>query len=116
MSGIAGRLTRCLLARDMLGHSLSINYKGEGSFNTKLGGFLSLVIQTLVLTYLFMRTTELITMSDPTVQSYSRPLYREEVEEFGAINMHDFRFNFGVVAEINGTFEPLPKEFGRFML
>ena len=66
MSGIA-RFTRFILARDMLGHSMSINYKGEGSFNTKLGGFISLAIQTMVVTYLIMRTTELITMSDPTV-------------------------------------------------
>ena len=66
MSGIA-RLTRFLLARDMLGHSMSINYKGEGSYNTKLGGFLSLAIQCLVVTYLIMRSTELFTMSDPTV-------------------------------------------------
>ena len=97
MSGI-GRFARFLLARDQLGHKMSINYKGEGSFNTKLGGFLSLAIQTLVITYLVMSTTDLITMSDPTIQSYSRPLYKDEVDEFGKINMHDYRFNFGIVA------------------
>lgn len=41
MSGIS-RLTALLLARDQLGHDMSINYKGEAKFNTKLGGFLSL--------------------------------------------------------------------------
>ena len=38
------------------------------------------------------------------------------MEEFEEINLHDFRFNFGVYAKVNGTFGPLPEEFGRFML
>ena len=66
MSGIA-RVARFLLSRDMLGHNMTIKYKGEGSYNTKLGGFLSLAIQSLVIIYLSMRSTELFTMSDPTV-------------------------------------------------
>ena len=66
MSGI-GRLTALLLARDQLGHDLSINYKGDAKFNTKLGGFLSIAMQTLVLVYLIMRSSDLITMAEPAV-------------------------------------------------
>ena len=33
-----------LLSRDMLGHPISINYKGEGTHNTKLGAFVSIGI------------------------------------------------------------------------
>ena len=38
------------------------------------------------------------------------------MEGYGSINMHDYRFNFGVVAKINETYVPLPAEFGRFRL
>ena len=36
--------TSFLLERDMLGHDLSINYKGKSAYNTKLGAFLSIGI------------------------------------------------------------------------
>lgn len=42
-------LTSLLLSRDMLGHNISINYKGESTYNTKFGAFLSIGIQVLVL-------------------------------------------------------------------
>lgn len=38
------------------------------------------------------------------------------MEEFGAINLQDYRFNFGVGLRLNDVFAPLPEEFGRFVL
>ena len=71
------------LSRDMLGHPLTINYKGDGNFNTKLGAFLSISIQVMVLYILVSLTIDMIEMNDPSILSYKRPLYEEEAEELG---------------------------------
>ena len=57
---IGMRLTRFLLGLDKLGHSLTIKYKGKGMHQTKLGSFITIVIQILVIVMLVNRTTELV--------------------------------------------------------
>lgn len=88
-----------LLARDILGHPLSVNYKGQNKFNTKLGAFLSIGIRTLVLVQLVQLAIEMFYMTDPDVFSFSRPLYGSEVDDFGEVNLHENRFNFGIYFE-----------------
>ena len=43
------RLGRILLNRDMLGHDLSVNYRGNAKYNTFVGSIISLGIYTLVM-------------------------------------------------------------------
>ena len=107
-----------LLSRDMLGHDLSITYKGETTFNTKLGAFLSIAVQVLVLIQLIQLTIDMLQMNDPTILSYNRPLYEEEVSELGQINLNEFRLNFGVfLSSANDFFEPveIPVGVGRIV-
>ena len=35
-------------------------------------------------------------MNDPSIQNLERPIYEEESEEFGTINLDENRFNIGV--------------------
>ena len=35
-------------------------------------------------------------MTDPAVQSFKRPLYESEVNDFGLMNLNENRFNFGI--------------------
>ena len=63
-----------LMSRDLLGHPLSVNYKGSEAFPTKLGAFISIGIQGLVLVFLALRLIALIEMADPNIISYERPI------------------------------------------
>ena len=101
------------LSRDMLGHPLTINYKGDTNFNTKLGAFLSIGIQVMVLYILIDLTIDMIQMNDPSILSYKRPLYEEEVDEFGEINLEEYRFNFGVYFTSGPNPIDVPAEIGR---
>ena len=67
------------MSRDMLGHPISVKYKGEDNYKTKVGAFVSIAIQVIVLVYLVQKTIELVTMSDPTIKNLSRALLYEEV-------------------------------------
>ena len=109
-------LLNFLISRDAMGHVFSINYKGADTFQTALGGVLTLIIQLLTLVSLLKLTIEMIEMSEPNIQSYERPLLLEEVLELGEINFYDNRFVFGIVLESKEQreFIDLPQEVGRF--
>ena len=42
------------------------------------------------------KVTEVIEMKDPTVQVYSRSIYKQEVDSLGEINLGEHFFNIGV--------------------
>ena len=104
-----------LRSRDFLGHPHTINFKGEPTFTTKLGATFSIAIQIFVLIYLAEKCVSFIQMSDPSILQYSRPIYQEEDQEFGAINLDEYRFNFGLVFLEDFTDEAvaLPEGLGR---
>ena len=78
-----------ILARDVLGHPITINYKGEDTYKTKIGAFLSIGVQVMVLIFLAMKVIALIEMSDPNILIQDRPIYKEEVNDFGDISLDD---------------------------
>ena len=59
-------------------------------------------IQILVLAQLIQKTLDLVQMNEPSIQSYTRPLYEAEVNEQGDVNLYEERFNFGVYFTAKG--------------
>ena len=60
----------------------------------------------------------MILMKDPTILSYSRPLYEDEVNELGEINLDEYRLNFGVfISNLEDKFTPIeiPAGIGRIV-
>ena len=108
-----------LLSRDMLGHKIQINYKGNATFNTKLGALMSIFIQVLVLFQLIQLTIDMVQMNDPTILSYNRPLYIEEIDDLEKINFYDYKFNLGVYFtkkdERSTEATELPADMGRIV-
>ena len=113
------KLLSIIMARDQLGHPISVNYEGNKAFQTKLGAFLTMAIQGLVLAFLAMTTIDLVNMNDPSIISYARPIYPTEiVEELdGELKLADYSFNFGVyVSKRNEDTEiEIPESIGKFM-
>ena len=73
------KLRSILLSRDLLGHPLTLNYKGNEAYPTKLGAFISIGIQGLVLVFLALRLIALFDMADPQIISYERPIKLDEL-------------------------------------
>ena len=44
-----------------------------------------------------MKSIDLVYMNDPSINSFTRTLYREETNEYGEMNLHDYTFDLGVV-------------------
>ena len=87
---------RYLLKLDRLGHKFSFNYEGEDTYQTYLGTLLTVVSSVLVGILFVDKITEIIEMKDPTVQVYSRSIYKKEVDNLGEINLGQYHFNIGV--------------------
>ena len=57
-------------------------------------------------------------MNDPTILSYNRPLYEEEVTDFGEMILDEYRFDFGVyLSSTNNTLNmfEIPEGVGRIV-
>ena len=57
--------TKFLLNRDTFGQPVQVAYKGRETYNTILGGILTLLMQGMTLAYIFTSSLELVLMEDP---------------------------------------------------
>lgn len=89
-------MLKFLLSQDMLGHPLSLNYRGDSEYNTKLGAIISIAVRVIVLAQMVQLGIAMFAMTDPSILSYARPLYESEVNDFGQMNLNEYRFNIGV--------------------
>ena len=107
-------LSSFLTNRDNLGHPITVNYKGSDTYQTKLGGFFTIGIRAMMLIYLLITVIALVAMSDPNIVSYSRRLYKEEVDEMGTVYpAQDYYFNFGVYfQDQEGKSVKIPENIG----
>ena len=80
------------------------------------GSIITILIWGLVIAYLAQKSISLVEMSHPTIQSYRRSIYRDEQEAYGAINLNDSGFNFGLFFEGKDfQHRQIPESIGRFM-
>ena len=52
-------------------------------------------------------------MNDPDILSVTRPLYKNEIDELGAVNLRDYRLSVGVYLYSRGEIVDLPPSLGR---
>ena len=53
-------------------------------------------------------------MHEPTIQSYQRPIYHEEDQSFGVMNLNDTHFHYGIAFFANkGAPFQFPESMGR---
>ena len=103
-----------ILGRDSLGHPLRINYKGNQEHPSFLGAFISITITVLVTVQLLHKLTELLDMSDPSIQSYERPIYLDEIKEYGIVSLPEMKYHYGVYFEkTGGRPVEIPESVGR---
>ena len=92
-----------------------MNYKGFSDYPTYLGAILSVIIRVLLLTFVLIRTIQIVDMSSPDIVFYIRTLYESEVEELGDINLDAYKMDIGVYftkRNTNYEFMEIPEEIG----
>lgn len=104
-----------ILARDAMGHTIGINYKGNGAHTTYVGAMVTMVILIFVLVQLMQSLDDLINMESPNILSFMRPIYDYEQEDMGAINLAEHNFFVGVYFSDMHSAVEVPEEFGRMV-
>ena len=113
-----GRLLRHL---DVFGHRVSLNYKGNETYTTVLGGVLSIIVYGLTLILAIRAMQEILMMDEPSLTEYEKPLSLSDRAELGPIRGNDYEFIFALIIEIEDlateeeTFG-IPPEVGKFRI
>ena len=77
---------------------------------------LTLVVQLLVLVQIIKLLVKLVEMSEPSIQSYQRPMSEEVITDLGEVILSEFHYNFGILfTDQKGAPYHLPASMGRVM-
>ena len=87
-----------LRSMDLFGHHFNITYKGSDSHKTWFGTILTLIISLLVLLVLTEKTLDMVFMRNATIQINERPIFKNEVDDAGIVNLSDLDLQIGFVA------------------
>ena len=99
-----------------MGFSFMLNYKGREKHQTYLGAFFSIIIKIIVLIVTVNKAIDLVNMNDPTITSLERPMLRNEIDEYGAINLQESLFTIGITVLNDDGSYIVPSGIGRFIL
>ena len=63
-------LSKLLKSIDSFGHPIQVNYKGEETFKSQVGGVLSLLSLALTLVLVLKAVIEMVVMEEPTLTEF----------------------------------------------
>ena len=87
---------------DSFGHPIQVNYKGEETFKSQVGGLLSLLSLALTLVLVVRAVNEMVVMEEPTLTEFSKPLQMEDRKELVPVRFSDFDLIFMFIFEVVG--------------
>ena len=73
-------LFRMLRKFDDYGYPIQVNYKGEATYQSFLGGMLTLLVNVMTLMIVVIGLKKVLLMDDPNITSFPRPVTAEERE------------------------------------
>ena len=114
-------LAKFLHSRDIFGHRIDVYYKGRESFNTSLGGLLTIMTQSLTAVLIYKALFEVIFMEEPEIVSYSKPLTKDEKGDLSPLHFGEYDYVLAFEQKIwdfeNATWieERIPREVGKIL-
>ena len=94
---------------------MTINFKGEASYNTNIGGIFTIIVRLLILVIGILSLIDLVRYKDPKVVEYTVYENREDDEEFNFSELHG-NMVFSLFNSKTGKNEQLDPRFGNFIL
>ena len=95
-------LLKFVKEQDELGHPIGLTYKGEETHQSLFGGVLSVILSIFAISFLVVKAEKVITMSDPTITTFPRPMNQEMRDGLGNINIKDQGANFAFKLKVSG--------------
>jgi len=64
-------IIRFLVSFDGFGKAVGVNYKGEGTYKTGLGAFVTIGLRSFIMTYTLLALVDLMQYKDPQITQVS---------------------------------------------
>ena len=98
-----------------------MNYKGEYTFNTAIGGCITLCVYALTLVMIVNAVDEIVGMHDPTLREYQKPMSSSEEDQWLPFKPSDYGFKFMLLPMVfnlsrGTTTVGVPPEIGTLMI
>ena len=106
------RFFNILRSFDDFGHPMSLTYKGEETFQTSLGGLLSIAVRVLTLIMAIKAAVEVFMMYEPKINSLAKPLSVDDRNEMGELLLSEHGLYLGLEAHVANSSDLLPPEVG----
>ena len=115
------RISNFIRGFDSYGEPINVNYRGSNSYQTLLGGFLSIMVLTLVTLFTIVKTQQLILRASPTITTIEEVVsYLTDDEKF---NLLDGQFDPTVSVQVHSddpnvesrSWDALDEKFGRII-
>ena len=107
-------IARFFITRDIFGHPMQMVFKGRESYNSIIGGIVTIIMQLLTSIIIIQALVEVLFMNDPKILSYPLPLSREDRIGLVPVLFHEFNYVYAVKVHINAKEDVIPEEVGRF--
>ena len=104
-------LRKLVRGLDRFGHQIKVNYKGEETYNSSLGGIITVAVYALTLILIVKSAEEILLMQDPKITAFSKPLNLEERAELVPVAHDDYDFVFGFYVSLG-----IPPEIGTWIV
>ena len=106
---MAFSLRKAIRLFDDFGHSIKMTYKGSETYQSLMGGVISIAVMTFTMAMVISKLEQVVLMTDPIITSFPRALTDSDREELGELRFTDTHFNIGY------RLGNLPPEVGRFV-
>lgn len=98
-----------------------MNYKGEETYNTAIGGCITLCVYALTLVMIVNAVDEIFGMHDPDLKEYEKPMSISEEEEWLPFQPSDYNFKLVLLPLVFTFASPdvtfgVPPEIGTLMI
>ena len=114
---MAKSFKRLLRSVDTFGHPIKVNYRGEESYKSALGGLMTLLVYSLTIVVVVRAIEEIAEMNEPKLIEYYKPMSHLDLKNALPLSLLDHRLLLVLLPTIydikNGKLtNSLPPEIG----
>ena len=88
-------LRRAIRQFDDFGHPIHLTYKGSETYQSLLGGIISIAVMSFTLAMIITKLEAVVLMTDPIITSFPLTLTQSDREDLGELRFIDTHFNLG---------------------
>jgi len=82
-----------MASKDIFGEPVTLSYRGDSSFKTRIGAFLSIIYMIVMMTYAVSELTYVINQNNITTSTFT---VKQSLEEGTLVNLNEVYFSVAV--------------------